>query len=80
MNDRPFTFTISLPQGLPSRVDNHIQRRLSSLAGQFLNNQALEAILEEEDPVIYDVYEIHRPEVVGELLMGVSMVHPGKVG
>ena len=31
MSDVPFTFTIPLPNVIPSRVDNHIQRRLSAL-------------------------------------------------
>jgi glucose-6-phosphate isomerase len=37
-------------------------------------------MLVEEDRVLYQVYEIKRPEVAGELLHGVSIVHPGKVG
>ena len=32
------------------------------------------------DPVSYQVYELRRPEVAGELLHGLSVVHPGKVG
>lgn len=78
--ETPFTFTIPFPQGIPSCIDTHIQRRLSSLSGQFLDNQAFETMLQQGDPVIYDVYQIRRPEIAGELLMGVSMVHPGKVG
>jgi glucose-6-phosphate isomerase len=29
---------------------------------------------------LYEVYEIKRPEVAGEILHGISIVHPGKVG
>ena len=29
---------------------------------------------------MYEVYEILRPPVAGELLHGVSVVHPGKIG
>ena len=32
------------------------------------------------DDLIYEVYEIKRPELAGELIMGISVVHPGKVG
>jgi len=32
------------------------------------------------DPIIYEVYEISRPEVAGELRTGLSVVHPGSVG
>jgi glucose-6-phosphate isomerase len=32
------------------------------------------------DPVLYEVYEIHRPHNAGELLHGVTVLHPGKIG
>jgi glucose-6-phosphate isomerase len=80
MPDLPFSFVIPSPGALPSRVDNHIKRRLSNLKGQFLDQAAYQEMLSEEDRIIYEIYEIHRPEVVGELLMGISIVHPGKVG
>jgi glucose-6-phosphate isomerase len=69
-----------MPQVIPSKVDNHIERRLSALRGQFLDQEIYAKMLSEEDKLIYEVYEIKRPEVEGELLMGVSIVHPGKVG
>jgi len=37
-------------------------------------------MLSEEDTLLYEVYEIKRPEIEGELLSGISIVHPGKVG
>jgi len=80
MMDVPFTFTLPMPQVIPSRVDNHIERRLSALRGQFDDQQAYNKMLAAEDQLIYEVYEITRPQVEGELLMGVSIVHPGKVG
>jgi glucose-6-phosphate isomerase len=80
MMDVPFTFTLPMPQVIPSRVDNHIERRLSALRGQFDDQDTYNKMLAEEDRLIYEVYEIARPQVVGELLMGISIVHPGKVG
>lgn len=80
MKDRPFTFTLPTPQVIPSRADNHSERRLSALRGQFLDEQAFASMLAAGDPLVYEVYEIQRPEVEGELIMGVSIVHPGKVG
>jgi len=32
------------------------------------------------DPVLYEVYEIKRLELAGELIHGLSIVHPGKIG
>ena len=80
MSDAPFTFEIPLPLPISSRQDNHILRRLSSLKGQFLDSAEYKRLLAEEDRLVYEVYEIHRPELVGELLSGISIVHPGKVG
>lgn len=47
--------------------------------GQYLDKQAYAAMLS-QDPVLYEVYEIARPESAGELMHGISIVHPGKVG
>jgi glucose-6-phosphate isomerase len=80
MTDCPCAFGVSLPLGIPSRYDNHIARRLSSMAGQFLSEEAREALLGEEDKLVYEVYEVLRPETVGELIHGLSVVRPGKVG
>ncbi|HEX8991925.1 MAG TPA: glucose-6-phosphate isomerase family protein [Anaerolineales bacterium] len=80
MMDVPFTFTLPMPKVIPSRVDNHIERRLSALRGQFDDQQTYNQMLAREDQLIYEVYEITRPQVEGELIMGVSIVHPGKVG
>jgi glucose-6-phosphate isomerase, archaeal len=80
MPDIPLTFTLPFPQLIPSRFDNHIQRRLSSLKGQFLDTEAYEKLLATGDPLLYEVYETRRPEVAGEVLHGISIVHPGKVG
>lgn len=80
MPDQPFTFSIDFPGYQPSRYDNHIIRRLSDLKGQFYDQTAYDRMLAEEDTLLYEVYEVLRPEVEGELLSGVSIVHPGKVG
>ena len=80
MPDLPFTFAMSLPQGIPSAFDNHIVRRLSSMRGQYADQQAYVAQLAQGDALLYEVYEFQRPESAGELLYGISIVHPGKVG
>lgn len=80
MTDHPFAFTLPLPEGVPSRVDNHLKRTLSSMRGQYLDENAYEQQLAIGDRTVYEVYELKGSEVAGELLMGVSVVHPGKVG
>jgi glucose-6-phosphate isomerase len=37
-------------------------------------------MLDAGDALIYEVYETKRPEVAGELLSGLSIVHAGRVG
>ncbi|HMN61847.1 MAG TPA: glucose-6-phosphate isomerase [Anaerolinea sp.] len=77
----PFTLNLlSSPAITFDRYDNHIVRRLSSMRGQFYDQATYAAMLEREDTVLYEVLEVRRPELPGELLFGLSIVHPGKVG
>ncbi len=80
MTDNPFTFTISNLNQIPSRFDNHLIRQLSSLKGYFLDQAAFDTALAQGDTIVYEVYEEERPKVEGELLHGVSIIHPGKIG
>ena len=50
------------------------------MKGQYFDSAAYDAMLVESDQLLYEVYESRRPEVAGELLNGLSIVHPGKVG
>ena len=50
------------------------------MRGQYLDKAAFETQLADEDTLLYEVYELQRPEEAGELLHGISIVHPGKVG
>ena len=80
MTDTPYTFALGAADGVPSRYDNHIRRTLTSMRGQYLDTAAYEAMLAAEDTLLYEVYEFQRPQVAGELLHGISIVHPGRVG
>jgi glucose-6-phosphate isomerase len=81
MTDTPYTFKILHSEEIvPSHYDNHINRNLSTMRGQFLDQDAYDAMLTKEDRLLYEVYELERPEIAGELLQGISIVHPGKVG
>ena len=78
--DLPFGVYLKLPEGIPTKYDNHVVRRLSSMKGQFLDQEFVNKLLEKDDLLLYEVFEFHRPEVAGELLSGVTVIHPGKVG
>jgi hypothetical protein len=45
-----------------------------------LNQESYAIKLSENNEIIYEVYEFKLPEVSGELLHGISIVHPGTVG
>ena len=76
----PFTFEIDSPDFIPSTYDNHSQRRRSAMQGQYLDQDTYASLLAEADPLLYEVYELQRPTLPGELLHGISIVHPGKIG
>jgi glucose-6-phosphate isomerase len=80
MDHRPFAFDLALPGGVPTRYDNHVTRRLSEMAGYFADQASYEHMLAQSDVILYEVYEIRRPEQAGELLHGTSILHPGRVG
>lgn len=78
---RPFGFEIIISdESRLARFDNHLERPLSALAGQFVDQGAFRKLLQQRDRIVYEVYEIRRPAVAGELLHGLSVVHPGRVG
>jgi glucose-6-phosphate isomerase len=86
MGDRPFTFQVSLPAGIPAHYDahactvHHVVRHMSAMEGYYADGDRYAAMLAQEDVVLYEVYQVRRPEVEGELLHGTSIVHPGQVG
>ncbi len=79
MKLRPFTFQIEIPGGCPTYFEHHLERRLSAMRGQFLDESAYKQMVDACDPILYEVYEISRPQVAGELIHGISILHPGKV-
>lgn len=76
----PFTFKIDLTNRTLSKPDSHIIRNLSSMKGQYFDQSSYDEMLQKEDTVLYEVYEKLVPEIEGELIQGLSIVHPGKVG
>ncbi len=80
MQTTPFCYQLDKPDYRPSSYDNHIKRTLSSMKCQYVDQEAYDQMLAKGDVLLYEVYEILRPEISGELMSGVSVVHPGKVG
>ncbi len=80
MPDLPYSVDIARPSGIPSRHNNRVVRRLSSMRGQYEDEVSYQALLACEDVLLYEVYENVRPSQPGDLMHGISIVHPGKVG
>ncbi len=80
MKTEPFSFSLAGENFIPEAYDNHILRKLSNMKGQYSDQAAYDEQLAAEDVLLYEVYEIKRPEIEGEILHGISIVHPGKVG
>jgi len=80
MANLPYTAAIKFPEFIPERCDERIVRRLTSMRGQFSDQQAYQQLLSEADVLLYEVYAFVQPEVDGELDSGISIIHPGKVG
>ena len=78
--DAPFSFGVDVANAVLEKYDNHIERRLSAMSGQYQDQAAFDALLGSGDPLLYEVYEIVRPHEAGELPNGLSVIHPGKVG
>jgi glucose-6-phosphate isomerase len=79
VGSRPFAFELGVSPDLLRAFDTHLQRRLSALPGLF-NAEHAYAQMVLSDPLVYEVYEKRRPEVAGELLHGITILHPGRVG
>ena len=78
-NVNPFTLFFDLRNGM-STDRKPTKRYLSNMRGMFADDAALEAMIQKEDTLIYDFYELGLPETSGDLLFGTSILYPGKVG
>ena len=77
---KPFSFRIDLINKTISNPDSHIVRKLSSMKNQYIDEVSYGEMIKKEDTVLYEVYEKLVPEIEGELIQGLTIVHPGKVG
>lgn len=79
MNVNPFTMYFDLKNG-QSNDKKPTKRYLSNMKGMFLDEKKLEELIEKEDSLIYEFFELGLPETSGDLLFGTSILYPGKVG
>lgn len=76
---KPRSFTFDLADGLsPDQPSS--KRFLSNLRGMVADEAALEAMIQKEDSLVYEFYEMDIPEHPGDLAFGSTICYPGKVG
>lgn len=73
-----FECDFNLTDGL-SKTAESTKRYLTDMAGMFADDEAFEA-MKDENPLIYEFYEMGAPEDAGDVAFGTSITYPGKVG
>jgi glucose-6-phosphate isomerase len=77
----PCSISIAAESGVIPAATGHYTKRLSDLRGLFLDADALERRIREEDnPVCYENYSFNNSQIEGDLFFGTTIIYPGKVG
>ncbi|MFW6386294.1 MAG: glucose-6-phosphate isomerase [Candidatus Hadarchaeota archaeon] len=76
----PFGEDIDLESGIIEDASDKWTRYLSDMDHMYLDQDAVEEILEKDDPLLYEVYEIGVPKETGQLIHCTTVLYPGKVG
>lgn len=77
---RPFTMYFDKSTGITEHLDKMTTRRLSDMRGMYLDEEALEQMVKQQDRVVYNFAELGMEETPENLLFGTSITYPGKVG
>ena len=82
MELKPFVLDFSLATGkCDSGRAKSSARTLRDLKAVFADQDAVRALLEAGNPLVYEFYELTNiPETSGNLRFGTTIVYPGKVG
>jgi glucose-6-phosphate isomerase len=57
-----------------------LQRRLSAMAAMYADEQAAQAMIEQEDVIAYEFFDMGVDVNSGDVAYGTSVTYPGKVG
>ena len=77
--DHTFYVDFDLESGFSKKAET-TKRYLSQMKNMFYDTEAAEKILETEDPLIYEFYELGYDEREGDLAFGTTILYPGQVG
>jgi glucose-6-phosphate isomerase, archaeal len=76
----PFVVDVDVDAGAMPHATNHLVRNASDMRGYYRDEDALEELVSQGDPVHYEVFEVPVPEEYGHLLYCISKLQPGRVG
>jgi glucose-6-phosphate isomerase, archaeal len=77
----PCAVPVAADTGIISQATARYQKHLSDLRGLFLDSEALERrIREENDPICYENYAFNQSQAEGDIFFGTTIIYPGKVG
>jgi len=63
-----------------SKTKKSLERRLSNMKGIFNDEATYQEYLKDEDPLIYEFFDMGVPESESEIAYGTSITYPGKIG
>ncbi len=77
----PCSVAFDIDNGVIPEATAHYQKRLSDLREFFLDREALELrIQEEDDPICYENYAFNQSQAEGDIFFGTTIIYPGRVG
>ena len=76
--DRAFTTLFSLTDG-KSPAQSSTKRHLANVKHMFVDIAEADRILDKENPLVYEFYELGIPRHPGDLAFGTSITYPGQV-
>ena len=80
MNNQPTSIHINLAEHLMSPCTVHDPRHVSDLKAQFYDQVAAQKLIDQGDPLVYEIYHHSFITDSTDMTMGMSVIHPGKVG
>lgn len=76
----PFALALDFQSGALEPYTTRIERRVSDMRGAYADGDALEGLVADGDPLVYEVLQYDVPEEVGQLICCTTVLHVGTVG
>jgi len=80
MSNQPTSIHINLAEHLMNPCTVHDPRHVSDLKVQFYDQVAAQNLIDQGDPLVYEIYHHAFITDATDMAMGMSVIHPGKVG